>query len=47
MKIAFGRNSATNKIIIVEKIVFRMSIISSEPRSGDNIGPRILEKIKP
>jgi hypothetical protein len=47
MKIVFGRNSATNRIIPVEKMVFNRRIRRAEPNIGVSKVPRILEKTKP
>jgi hypothetical protein len=47
MKIVFGRNSATRRIIVVEIIVLTMSINRSEPRTGASNVPKILENTRP
>jgi hypothetical protein len=47
IKMVFGRNSATRRIIVVEIIVFTMSINRSEPSIGVSITPRIFENTNP
>jgi hypothetical protein len=47
MKMVFGRNSATRRIMVVEIKVFTISIRRSEPRNGESRFPRILENTRP
>jgi hypothetical protein len=47
IKIVLGRNSATKRIIAVEIIVLSIRIKRSESMTGDNTGPKLLEKTNP
>jgi hypothetical protein len=47
MKIVFGRNSATIRIIAVEMSVFRIRIKRSDSIYFANSGPRSLENTSP
>jgi hypothetical protein len=47
IKIVFGRNSATKRIIAVERNVLIIRISSSDPIKGVRRSPRILEKTIP
>src|SRR5664279_3641483 len=47
IKIVFGRNSATRRIIAVDKNVLIRSTKISDPSTGVSKLPRLLEKTKP
>jgi hypothetical protein len=47
MNIVFGRNSATNRIMAVERKVLIIRIKSSDPMIGLSRSPRIFEKTSP